>query len=135
MIDSLTRLGVASRDSAAVKRFFGAGRELEEEGSGSLTVVATVLAGEGDGVLEAVETTENATLALDAGLAAAGIVPALDASRSSVTGEETLRDETELAAARRLRAAIHGLEPAEAAALLRERIEGSASNADLLSAL
>jgi transcription termination factor Rho len=136
VIDSLTRLGVASHDAAAVKRFFGAGRELEEEGSGSLTVVATALSGgEGDGVLEAVETTENATLTLDPALAAAGIVPALDPSRSSVTGEETLRDEAELAAARRLRAAIHNLDPSEAAALLRERIEGSTSNAELLAAL
>src|SRR5512133_1718615 len=58
MIDSLTRLGVAYRDPTAGKPAFGAGRELEEEGSGSLTMIATVLRGseDGEGALEAVET-------------------------------------------------------------------------------
>jgi transcription termination factor Rho len=134
VIDSLTRLAVASGEAAAVKPFFGAGRELEEEGSGSLTVIATALtdSADGDGVLAAVATTENAALALDPGLAAAGVVPALDAARSFVTGEEALRGDVELAAARRLRAELRGLDPAEAAAALRERIEASASNDELL---
>jgi transcription termination factor Rho len=136
VIDSLTRLGFAAREPAAVKRFFGAGRELEEEGAGSLTVVATVLTGteDGDGVLEAVETTENATIVLDPSLAAAGIVPAIDASRSSTVGEEALRGE-ELAAWRRLSGELRSLDPAEAAGLLRERIESTDSNADLLASL
>ncbi len=163
IVDSLTRLGVAYGDPAAIKPVFGAGRETEEEGSGSLTMIATVLRGteDGEGALEAVETTENATLVLDAELAApgvepaldasatgesgeellreeselaaAGIVPALDPSGSAVSGEESLRTEPELAAARRLRAELQGRTAAEAAALLRERIESSPSNAELLS--
>ena len=136
VIDSLTRLGFAAGDPAAVKRFFGAGRELEEEGAGSLTVIATVLTGteDGDGVLEAVETTENATLVLDPTLAGAGIVPAIDASRSSAVGEDVLEGD-ELAAWRRLTGELRSLDPAEGAGLLRERIESSGSNADLLASL
>ena len=137
LIDSLSRLGVATGDPAAVKRFFGVGRELEEEGAGSLTVIATVLTGtsDGDGVMEAVKTTENATLAIDPSLAAAGIVPAIDASQSSAAGESGLLEDSELAATRRLSAELRALDPAEAAGLLRERIEASASNAELLASL
>jgi transcription termination factor Rho len=135
IIDSLTRLGVAQGDPAAVKPVFGAGRELEEEGAGSLTVVATVLGGteDGDGSLEATETTENAMLTLDADLASSGVVPAFDPSASAVSGEESLREESELAAARALREELRGRPPVEAAALLRERIEATSSNAELLS--
>jgi transcription termination factor Rho len=98
-------------------------------------VIATALgAASDDDTLAAVETTENVLLTLDPGLAAAGIFPALDAAACEVSGEEALRDEAELAAARRLRGELHGHAPAEAAALLRERIEATASNAELLSA-
>ena len=97
IVDSLTRLGVAYGDPAAVKPLFGAGRETEDEGAGSLTVVATVLgAAEDDETLAAVETTENVLLTLDPELAAAGIFPALDAAACEVSGEEALRDEAEL---------------------------------------
>ena len=136
LIDSLTRLGVAFGDPAAVKPVFGAGRELEEEGAGSLTVIATVLSGteDGDGVAEAVKTTENATLALDRELAQAGVVPALDIARTGVSGEESLRGEAELEGARRLREELRGLDPKLAADLIAERISRSESNAELLGA-
>ncbi|MFN8161506.1 MAG: Rho termination factor N-terminal domain-containing protein [Solirubrobacterales bacterium] len=137
LVDSLTRLGVAYGDPAAVKPVFGAGRELEEEGSGSLTVIATVLSRteDGDGALEAVKTTESATLVLDPELAAAGIVPSLDVARCGVSGEEALREPGELEAARRLRAELSALPAAEAAERLRERIASSASDAELLDSL
>jgi transcription termination factor Rho len=137
VIDSLTRLALAGEGPTSVKPFFGAGRELEEEGSGSLTVIATVLADapDGDSVLAAVATTENATIALDPELADAGIFPALDAARSHATGEETLRGEAELAAARRLRSELRGLPPPDSAARLRERIEASTSNEELLASV
>src|SRR5262249_35192557 len=59
LIDSLSRLALGYRDPAKVKRMFGSGRELSEEGSGSLTVVATVLESDDRGaeVREALETT------------------------------------------------------------------------------
>ena len=37
IIDSLSRLALGYRDPNRVKRLFGAGRELAEEGTGSLT--------------------------------------------------------------------------------------------------
>jgi transcription termination factor Rho len=137
IIDSLTRLGVAYRDPIAVKPAFGAGRELEEDRAGSLTVVATVLRGieDGEGVLEAVETTESATIALDGELAAAGIVPAIDPDRCRVVGEESIRDSSELEAVRRLREELRRVDRRAAAELLAERISSSANYAELLSSL
>jgi transcription termination factor Rho len=137
LIDSLTRLGVAYRDPIAIKPIFGAGRELEEEGSGSLTVIATVLRGTEDGVgaLEAVETTENATIVLDSELAGAGVFPAIDPGRSGEAAEDQVREADELEAARRLREQLRGADPRAAAEQLAERIRSSASNAELLSSL
>jgi transcription termination factor Rho len=137
LVDSLTRLAVAYRDPSEVKPFFGAGRELEEEGAGSLTVIATALTDtvDGEGALEAVATTENATIALDAGLAAAGVVPAIDAARCAVSGEEALRSEEELEAVRRLRDELRVRDKAGAAELLAERLRDSATNAELLASL
>ena len=136
VIDSLTRLGIAYRDPMEVKPFFGAGRELEEEGIGSLTVIATVLRGiEEEGALEAVETTESSTVVLDASLAAAGVMPAIDVSRTAAVGEERLREDAELDAVRRLREELRDLDPRAATEALAQRIRSSASNAELLSSL
>jgi transcription termination factor Rho len=137
VIDSLTRLGVAYRDPMEIKPAFGAGRELEEEGSGSLTIIATVLRGteDGEGALEAVETTENAKVVLDADLAAAGAETAIDATATTVASEDKLREGDELEAARRLRESLRDADPREAAESLAERIRSSASNAELLSSL
>jgi transcription termination factor Rho len=137
LVDSLTRLGVVHRDPIAVKPVFGAGRELEEEGSGSLTVIATVLRGteDGEGALEAVETTENATIVLDAGLAAAGVSPPIDVQRTGTVDEERLREPEELEAVRRLRAELREDDLRGAAESLAEKLRSSASNAELLSSL
>jgi transcription termination factor Rho len=132
IVDSLSRLATARGRVDAAKALFGAGRDTEEEGAGSLTVVATVF---DDDVGEAVRTTESALVSLDPELAAAGVVPALDVGATRVSGEEELRDEAELEAARRLRGGLAGLEPVDAARALRERIEGSSSNADLLRSI
>jgi transcription termination factor Rho len=137
IVDSLTRLGVAYRDPIAVKPVFGAGRELEEEGSGSLTMIATVLRGTEDGerVIEAVETTENASIVLDPELAGAGVVPAIDVERTQAVGEDQVRAEPELGAVSRLREELRGVEPRSAAEALAERLRNSSSNAELLSSL
>ena len=137
LVDSLSRIAVAADDAGRAKPIFGAGRETEEEGTGSLTVVATVLAdGEDEGeVARALETTENSLIVLDRDLAAAGTYPAIDAAAGRVAGEEHFRDEPELAAVRALRAELAGLPAADAAGRLRERIEGSADNDALLASL
>ena len=136
IVDSLSRLAVAAAGVAEVKRLFGSGRDLGDD-AGSLTVIATVVEGaEDDGVAErAVITTESSLLELDPALAAAGVVPALSATACRISNEDELRPPEELAAARRLRSMLGELDPTGAAALLRERIEASGSNAELLSAL
>ncbi|MGB0121306.1 MAG: hypothetical protein WBP55_10175, partial [Solirubrobacterales bacterium] len=137
IVDSLTRLGNAYGDAGSVKPFFGTGRELEEEGAGSVTVIATALWGSpGDqAVMDAVHTTENATIRLDSGLAAAGVKPALDVTSCAISGQEAVLNESEIDAVRRLRAELKDMEPAPAAARLVELIEGSESNEDLLGKL
>jgi transcription termination factor Rho len=133
LIDSLSRLALGYRDPARVKRIFGAGRDLGKD-VGSLTVIATVLASDdaGDQVRSALETTENALLRLSAELAEAGVTPSLVAAETRVSGEEELRSPDQLEKVRALRAELAGMEPAEAARALGERIEGSKSNAELL---
>ena len=135
LIDSLSRLALGYRDPGRVKRMFGAGRELEEEGTGSLTVIATVLESDDGGteVREALETTENLLLRLDAGLAAKGIVPALVPADCRASGEEQLREPDELDRVRRLREELAAMEPEEAAQSLSDQIRATASNAELLS--
>jgi transcription termination factor Rho len=137
LVDSLSRLAVAAGDVAVVKHLFGSGRDLAEDGAGSLTVVATVVDGADDGgdAERAVATTETSLIALDPDLAAAGVYPALRPSACRTSGEEELRDSDELDAVRRLRSLLADPAPAEAVALLRERIEGSATNAELLSSI
>jgi transcription termination factor Rho len=136
IVDSLSRLAVAADGVAEVKRLFGSGRDLGDE-AGSLTVVATVLEGaDDDGAAErAVITTESSLIELDPALAAAGVVPALNTGGCRISNEDQLRSADQLEAVRRLRSMLAELDPAEAAALLRERIEASGSNAELLSAL
>jgi transcription termination factor Rho len=135
LIDSLSRLALGYRDPGRVKRMFGAGRELEEEGTGSLTVIATVLESDDGGteVREALETTENLLLRLDAGLAAKGIVPALVPADCRASGEEQLREPDELDRVRRLREELAAMEQEEAARSLSDQIRATASNAELLS--
>jgi transcription termination factor Rho len=137
IVDSLTRLGNAYGDAGSVKPFFGTGRELEEEGSGSVTVIATALWGSpGDqAVMDAVHTTENATIRLDSTLAAAGIKPSLDVSSCALSGQEAVLTEDQLNALRALRVELKEMDPVPAAARLVELINGSESNEELLGKL
>jgi transcription termination factor Rho len=137
LIDSLSRLALGYRDPARVKRIFGSGRELDEDGSGSLTVIATVLESDERGaeVQEALETTENLLLRLDAGLAAKGIVPAFVVADSRASGEDELRESDELEKVRRLRAELAEMDPEQAAQALSDRIAETSSNAELLERL
>jgi len=122
--DSLSRLAVAADGVAEVKRLFGSGRDLAEEGAGSLTVIATALdEGDDEGSAErAVATTETSLVTLDGSLAEEGIQPALKFAECRVVGEEKLRTEEELADIRRLRNELAELSPPEAAARVRERL-------------
>jgi transcription termination factor Rho len=134
LVDSLSRIAVAADDPGRVKPIFGAGRETAEDDLGALTVIATTLrdGATGDAAAQALETTENTRIVLDAELAAAGVYPAIDVGASRITGESEVRDDAELEAAKALRAELGALSSADAAARLREQIEGSADNAALL---
>jgi transcription termination factor Rho len=137
LVDSLSRLALGYREAGRVKRLFGAGRDLGEDGAGSLTVIATVLDSDDRGaeIREALETTENLLLRLDAGLASKGIVPALVVADSRATGEDELRDPDERDQIRRLREELAGMDPEEAARSLSEQIAETSSNAELLARL
>ncbi|MDX6583148.1 MAG: transcription termination factor Rho [Solirubrobacterales bacterium] len=134
--DSLSRLAFAAGDVAEVKRLFGSGRNLV--GGGSLTVIATVLedaSDEGGEAERAVITTESSLVVLDPELAAAGVTPALRPGECRVSNEDQIREPAELTAIRTLRSLLADLRPSDAAALLRERIEGTSSNSELLKSL
>jgi transcription termination factor Rho len=135
VVDSLSRLAYADGGVEEVKRLFGSGRNLS--GGGSLSIVATTFAdGDDEGEAErAVITTESSLVVLDPDLAASGVYPAIDAAACRLSNEEQLRPAEELEAVRRLRESLSGLDPRAAADALRERIEGSASNAELLEDL
>jgi transcription termination factor Rho len=137
IVDSLSRIAVAADDPGRVKPIFTAGRETEEEGTGSLTVIATVLGDDEDdgGIGRALDTTETSLIVLDRDLAQAGTYPAFDAAAGRLAGEEHIRSDEELALVRTLRSELTGKSPAEAAALLRERIESTPDNAALLGSL
>ncbi len=135
--DSLTRLAHAAGDVNEAKRVFGSGRKLS--GGGSLTVIATTvdgLTGEDEpDAHRSVITTESALVVLDAELAAAGVTPSINARECRVSNEDQIREPGELEAVRRLRAQLADLDAFEAANLLRDRIEATPNNAELLSSL
>ena len=83
----------------------------------------------------AVITTESSLIGLDPALAAVGVVPALRVGECRVSNEDELRSPEELAAARRLRSLLADLDPVEAAALLRARLEAAPTNAELYSTI
>ncbi|HNG57472.1 MAG TPA: hypothetical protein PLX70_08505, partial [Solirubrobacterales bacterium] len=86
-------------------------------------------------VMDAVHTTENATIRLDASLASAGVEPSLDVTACAVSGQESVLDQEQVDAVRRLRAELKDLEPVPAANRLAELIKSSPSNEELLKNL
>ena len=135
LCDSLSRLAIAAGGVDEVKRLFGSGRELAEDGS--LTVIATAL-GEADddgSALKAVATTETSQIVLDPTLAAEGISPALRFGECRAVGEENILSEPELDGLRHLRGKLSDLVPPEAAGLVRNELEATSSNAAVLRAL
>ena len=119
---------------AEVRRLFGSGRNLA--GAGSLTVIASTVAGVDSAEADrAVISTESALVVLDADLAAAGVTPAINARETRVSNEDQIRGADELEASRRLRVELMRLDAYEASNLLRDRIEATQSNAELLESL
>lgn len=121
LLDSLTKLtrahNIVSENSgktlsggldpnalASPKRFFGAARNLE--GEGSLTVLATVLVDTGsrldDVVYEEFKGTGNADIVLSRDLSERRVFPSFDLRRSGTRKDELLLSPDELAGVRRL---------------------------------
>lgn len=151
LLDSITRLARAHNlivppsgrtlsggvDPAALhrpKRFFGAARKLEEQGS--LTILATALVDTGsrmdDVIYEEFKGTGNMELHLDRKLAERRIFPAIDIYRSGTRREELLLSKEELDAIWVLRKAMGSLGPAETLDLLLDRMTHTRSNQELL---
>lgn len=149
LLDSLTRLGRAYHqasqasgrlagavDAAAlqpVKTFFGAARNAED--GGSLTILATALAGTSsvvdEAVLEEIDGAANSVLRLhvDEGQR---VFPGVDIASSRTNHEELLLDEQELDILVGSRRALAGRSPQEALDAVVARLEKTGSNAELL---
>ena len=152
LLDSLTRLGRAyhqastasSRmagavDAAAlhpVKTFFGAARNAED--GGSLSILATALAGTSsvvdEAVLEEIDGAANSVLRLlvDENQQ---VFPAVDIAGSRTNHEELLLDEQELDILVAARRALVGRSPQQVLDTVVGRLEKTGSNAELLLAL
>ena len=151
LLDSITRLARAHNlivppsgrtlsggvDPAALhrpKRFFGAARKLEEQGS--LTILATALVETGsrmdDVIYEEFKGTGNMELHLDRKLAERRVFPAIDIYRSGTRREELLLTPEELDATWVLRKAMGSLGTAETLDLVLERVTNTKNNAELL---
>lgn len=151
LLDSITRLARAHNlivppsgrtlsggvDPAALhrpKRFFGAARKLEEQGS--LTILATALVETGsrmdDVIYEEFKGTGNMELHLDRKLAERRVFPAIDIYRSGTRREELLLSPEELDATWVLRKAMSSLGTAETLDLVLDRVTNTKSNAELL---
>jgi len=157
LLDSITRLTRAYNlaispsgrtlsgglDPAAVnppKRFFGAGRNVEE--GGSLTIIATVLVDTNsrmdDVIYEEFKGTGNMEITLDRKLSERRIFPAIDITRSSTRREEALLDENALRAVvvlRRMFATLAEQDSIEATDRLIAQMSKTHSNDEFLSSL
>ncbi|HKM43098.1 MAG TPA: transcription termination factor Rho [Limnochordia bacterium] len=151
LLDSITRLARAHNlivppsgrtlsggvDPAALhrpKRFFGAARKLEEQGS--LTILATALVETGsrmdDVIYEEFKGTGNMELHLDRRLAERRVFPAIDSYRSGTRREDLLLSPQELDATWVLRKAMGSLGTAETLDLMMDRVTNTKNNAELV---
>jgi transcription termination factor Rho len=149
VLDSLTRLGRAYHQASTasgrtagavdtgalhpVKTFFGAARHAED--GGSLTILATALAGTSsvvdEAVLEEIDGAANSVLRLhlDEGQR---VFPAVDVAASRTNHDELLLDPQELEIITAARRAVAGRSPQEALEAVVARLEQTGSNAELL---
>jgi transcription termination factor Rho len=155
VIDSLTRLarvhnaqrpsggrtmsgGVDAGALAVPRRIFGAARKLE--GSGSLTILATILVGTGsrmdDVIFEEFKGTGNMELVLSREIAGQRIYPAIDVTKSGTRKEELLlTDPGELDAVHKLRKALASFNAVDAARQLVEELGRHRTNKEFLDAV
>jgi transcription termination factor Rho len=154
LLDSLTRLarahnavvphsgkilsgGVDSNALQRPKRFFGAARNTEEEGS--LTIIATALIETGsrmdEVIFEEFKGTGNLEIVLDRRLADKRVFPAIDIFRSGTRKEELLLPEKVLSKVYILRKFLSDKNVVEAMEFLLEKMSKTKSNQKFLSAM
>ncbi|HEY5132661.1 MAG TPA: transcription termination factor Rho [Candidatus Krumholzibacteriaceae bacterium] len=154
LLDSITRLarahnavvphsgkilsgGVDSNALQRPKRFFGAARNTEEEGS--LTIIATALIETGsrmdEVIFEEFKGTGNLEIVLDRRLADKRVFPAIDIFRSGTRKEELLLPEKVLSKVYILRKFLSDKNVVEAMEFLLEKMSKTKSNAKFLQSM
>ena len=154
LLDSITRLarahnsvvphsgkilsgGVDSNALQRPKRFFGAARNIE--GNGSLTIIATALIETGsrmdDVIFEEFKGTGNMEINLDRRLVDKRIFPAIDIFRSGTRKEELLLPKKDLAKIWILRKFLNEKPLVEAMEFLLEKLSKTKDNAAFLTSM
>lgn len=126
--------GVDANALQKPKRFFGAARNIEN--GGSLTIIATALIDTGskmdEVIFEEFKGTGNMELQLDRTLANKRVFPAVNLVASSTRRDELLQDQTTLNRMWILRKHISDMTPMEAMDLMKNYIERTRNNDELL---
>ncbi len=151
LLDSLTRLarayntvqphsgkiltgGIDASSLHKPKRFFGAARNID--GQGSLTIIATALIDTGskmdEVIYEEFKGTGNMELVLDRQLSDRRVFPAIDVIKSGTRKEELLYHEQELEKIALLQKAISDLSPLDAMKIMLSRIKKVKTNTEFL---
>ncbi len=154
LLDSLTRLarahnsvvphsgkilsgGVDSNALQRPKRFFGAARNIE--GNGSLTIIATALIETGsrmdEVIFEEFKGTGNMELVLDRRLADKRVFPAMDIFKSGTRKEELLIDKKDLAKIWILRKFLNDKPLPEAMEFLLDKLGKAKTNEQFLKSM
>ncbi len=120
------------------KRFLGSARLIkEDQGGGSLTIIATALVDTGSRmdqvIFEEFKGTGNSELVLSRELADRRIYPAIDLRASATRKEELLLSDQALRLSQAMRRQLSGLHPAEAMEKLLRVMGQTATNEELIS--
>src|SRR5499426_1163821 len=154
LLDSITRLarayntivppsgkvlsgGVDSNALQKPKRFFGAGRNIEE--GGSLTIIGTALIDTGsrmdEVIFEEFKGTGNSEIVLDRKLMEKRIFPCLDINKSGTRKEELLLPPEDLTRITALRQVLHPFTPIDAMEFVLKHMRPTKSNAEFLGSM
>lgn len=154
LLDSITRLarayntvvpasgkvltgGVDANALQRPKRFFGAARNIEEEGS--LTIIATALVDTGsrmdDVIYEEFKGTGNMEIHLDRRMAEKRIYPAINVNRSGTRREELLLPQDVLQKIWILRKLLYPMDDMDAMSFLLDKIKATKTNADFFDSM
>ena len=154
LLDSITRLarayntcmpnsgkilsgGIDANAMQKPKRFFGAARNLEE--NGSLTILATALVDTGsrmdEVIFEEFKGTGNMEVHLDRRLVDKRVWPAIDINSSGTRREDLLLGEDEMRKIYVLRRVLSDMHPVEAMELLVNRLSKTKTNEEFLNSM